>query len=149
MRSTDHIPAPSPKPSPANDHFAGSASGERITIRPAEGPVVVNFHGAILASAENALVLREKGYDPVYYIPKDRVEMGFLQATDRHTTCPYKGEASYWSISAEGQAAQNAVWAYETPKDEVRQIAGHLAFDRRHVTIDAPTAEIGKTDAHK
>ena len=116
----------------------------RITIAPAAGPVIVNFHGAIIASADNALVLREKGYEPVYYIPKDRVEMGFLAATDRHTTCPFKGEASYWSISAEGQAAENAVWAYETPKESVREIAGHLAFDKRHFTIDAPTGDAGQ-----
>lgn len=115
-----------------------------ITIAAAKGPVVVNFHGAILASADNALVLREAGYDPVYYIPKDRVEMGFLKASEKHTTCPHKGEASYWSISAEGQAAQDAVWAYETPKDGVREIAGHLAFDRRHVTVDAPETDEGK-----
>lgn len=115
-----------------------------ITIAPATGPVVVNFHGAIIASADNALVLKENGYEPIYYIPKDRVEMGFLHATDRHTTCPYKGEASYWSISAVGQAAENAVWAYETPRDSVKEIAGHVAFDKRHVTIDAPTNDAGK-----
>ena len=115
-----------------------------ITIAPASGPVVINFHGAIIASADNALVLKESGYEPVYYMPKDRVEMGFLRATDHHTTCPYKGEASYWSISAEGQAAENAIWAYETPKDAAKEIAGHLAFDRRHFTIDAPETDAGK-----
>ncbi len=124
-------------PVPANED-------RRITIAPASGPVIVNFHGAIIASADNALVLRENGHQPVYYIPKDRVEMGFLNATDHHTTCPYKGEARYWSISAEGQAAENAVWAYDTPKDGVKEIAGHVAFDRRHVTIDAPTTDAGK-----
>ncbi len=121
-----------------------SNEDRRITIAPASGPVVVNFHGAIVASADNALVLRENGYEPVYYIPKDRVEMGFLHATDRHTTCPHKGEASYWSISAEGQAGENAVWAYETPKESVKEIAGYLAFDKRHVTIDAQTTDAGK-----
>lgn len=112
-------------------------TGERITIEPYDGPVVVNFHGAIIAATDHALLLRERGYDPVFYIPKDRVEMAFLQETDRHTTCPYKGEARYWSITAEGQAAANAVWAYDTPKDGVAAIAGHVAFDRRSVTIDA------------
>ncbi len=110
---------------------------ERISIEPAGGPVTVTFHGAVIASADNALVLKETGYDPVHYIPRHRVEMAFLHETDRHTTCPFKGEARYWSISAEDTAAENAVWAYDTPHDGVREIAGHVAFDKRYVTIDA------------
>lgn len=108
-----------------------------ITIEPYDGPVVVNFHGAIVASTTNALLLKERGYEPVFYIPKDRVEMAFLQGSDHRTTCPHKGEARYWSITAEGEAADNAVWAYDTPHDGVSAIAGHVAFDRRSVTIDA------------
>lgn len=110
---------------------------ERISIEPATGPVTVTFLGAVIASADNALVFNETGYDPVHYIPRDRVEMAFLHPTDRSTTCPFKGEARYWSISAEGTAAENAVWAYDNPHDGVREIAGHLAFDKRFVTIDA------------
>ncbi|WP_206453684.1 DUF427 domain-containing protein [Aurantimonas marina] len=110
---------------------------DRISIEPAKGPVNVTFHDAIIASADNALVLRETGYDPVYYIPKDRVEMAFLQETDHRTTCPFKGEARYWSISAEGVGAENAVWAYDNPQEGVKEIAGHMAFDKRHFTIDA------------
>lgn len=110
---------------------------ERISIEPAKGPVTVTFHGAVIASADNALVLKETGYDPVHYMPKDRVEMAFLHETGHHTTCPFKGEARYWSISAEGAAAENAVWAYDNPHDGVKDIAGHVAFDKRFVTIDA------------
>lgn len=110
---------------------------ERISIEPATRPVTVTFHGAVIASADNALVLTETGYDPVYYLPKDRVEMAFLHPADRSTTCPFKGEARYWSISAEGKAAENAVWAYDSPHDGVSEIAGHVAFDKRYVTIDA------------
>ncbi len=115
---------------------AKNQTGHRITIEPFDGNVVVSFHGAIVASADDALVLRETGYDPVFYIPKGRVVTAFLEETDRHTTCPHKGEARYWSISADGEAADNAVWAYDTPKEGVAAIAGHVAFDRRFVTID-------------
>lgn len=112
-------------------------TGEYITIEPFDGPVVVNFHGAIVASTKHALVLKERGYEPVFYIPKDRVEMAFLHESDHRTTCPHKGEARYWSIMAEAQAGKNAAWAYDTPHDGVASIAGHIAFDRRFVTIDA------------
>ncbi|MFY0734069.1 MULTISPECIES: DUF427 domain-containing protein [Aurantimonas] len=108
---------------------------ERIRIEPATGPVIVNFHGAILASTNEALVLHETGYDPVYYIPKDRVEMAYLRESDRRTTCPFKGEARYWSITAEAQAADDAVWAYDTPHAGVGEIAGHVAFDPSKVTV--------------
>ncbi|KQT83154.1 DUF427 domain-containing protein [Aurantimonas sp. Leaf443] len=111
-----------------------------IAIAPARGAVVVDFHGAIVASTKRALRLSEDGYEPVYYIPKEDVEMAFLHETNRRTTCPHKGEARYWSISAEGMAAENAVWAYDTPKAGVAQIAGHVAFDKRHVVVKADEA---------
>lgn len=109
---------------------------DRITIGRADGPVNVTFSGAIIATTMDALVLREKGHDPVYYIPKDHVEMAFLHPTEKSTTCPFKGEARYWSISAEGQSAENAVWSYDEPKSDVSEIAGYVAFDKRFVTID-------------
>ncbi|MEF2553911.1 DUF427 domain-containing protein [Aurantimonas sp. A2-1-M11] len=108
---------------------------ERIRIEPASEPVIVSFHGAIIASTDKALVLHETGYEPVYYVPRDRVEMGFLRDSERHTTCQFKGEARYWSITAEAQAEDDAVWAYETPHAGVREIAGHVAFDPKKVTI--------------
>ena len=109
---------------------------DRITITPESRAVTVRFHGAIIASTREALRLEEKGYDPVFYIPRDRVETAFLHATQKRTTCPYKGEASYWSISAEGRAAENAVWSYETPHDGVREIADAMAFRGDGVQVE-------------
>ncbi|RFC62541.1 DUF427 domain-containing protein [Fulvimarina endophytica] len=111
-------------------------TNERITIEKAGHPVSITFEGAVLASTKDALVLKEKGYDPVYYIPKDHVAMPFLKESETKTTCPHKGEARYWNISAEGKAAPDAVWAYDEPYGAVRDIAGHVAFDRSKVTID-------------
>lgn len=99
-----------------------------ITITREEQPVNVYFHDNVIASTNDALVLKEGSYDPVYYIPKAHVAMAYLLQTDRHTTCPHKGEAMYWTISAGGSAAENAVWSYPKPKDQVMAIAGHLAF---------------------
>lgn len=99
-----------------------------ITITRETRPVVVHFNDNILASTKEALILREGSYDPVYYIPQAHVAMEYLLPTERHTTCPHKGVASYWTISAGGAAAENAVWAYPEPKVAVAEIAGHVAF---------------------
>lgn len=115
------------------------ASGGRephITITPEPKAVVVHFNANILASTREALILREGSQKPVYYIPKKHVSMEFLLPTDHHTTCPHKGTASYWSISAGGHSEPNAVWGYDEPKDAVAAIAGHVAFYPNKVVIE-------------
>ena len=112
------------------------AQDKYITITHETRPVIVHFNDNILASTKDALILREGSYDPVYYIPKAHVAMEFLLPTDKHTTCPHKGKASYWTISAGGSAAENAVWGYDTPKEAVLAIAGHVAFYPDKVRIE-------------
>jgi uncharacterized protein (DUF427 family) len=109
---------------------------ERIAVEPTDRPVVVTFHDAVIASTKRALRLDEKGHDPVFYVPMADVEQAFLEKTATQTTCPFKGEASYWSISAEGAGAQDAIWAYESPREGVEAIAGHMAFDRRYFRVN-------------
>lgn len=99
-----------------------------ITIAPAMGRVTVRALGKVVADSQDALVLREASYPPVFYIPRADAGMELLERTDRSSHCPYKGKASYFSIVAGEQRSDNAVWSYETPHDAVREIAGHLAF---------------------
>lgn len=101
---------------------------KHITITPAEGTWVIRAGGAVLGESTRALELVEGSYPPVIYFPRDDIAMAFLDATDHKTTCPHKGEASYFSIMSKSQTYENAIWTYETPKDEVAQIAGYLAF---------------------
>lgn len=112
------------------------SSTSHITITPETRPVNVTFNDNVIASTKEALLLKEGSQSPVVYVPMAHVAMEFLEKTDRKTTCPHKGEASYWSISAGGAAAQNAVWGYETPKDNVKEIAGHVAFYPDKVRIE-------------
>ncbi|MCE7026592.1 DUF427 domain-containing protein [Jiella avicenniae] len=117
---------------------------ERIRITPEPQPVTVYFNDVVVASTKEALKLEETGYDPVYYIPRDRVEMAYFEETDKRTTCPHKGEARYWTISAMGRAGENGAWSYETPHEGVKEIAGYVAFDRDAVRIEvdeAPTKQ--------
>jgi hypothetical protein len=69
----------------------------------------------------------------VRYFPREHVAMAFLQKTDKVTHCPYKGQASYYTIMRDAQIIENAVWSYETPLPGVSQIAGRLAFYPEHV----------------
>ena len=99
-----------------------------ITVTPNPGRVVVQVAGKVVADSRNALTLREASYPPVQYIPRKDVDMAALQRTDHASYCPYKGDASYYSIPSGGGRTVNAVWTYETPYDAVAAIKDHVAF---------------------
>lgn len=101
---------------------------DHITITPARGVWTVRAGGAVLAESANALELKEGDYPFVIYFPRDDIAMEFLDPSDKTTTCPHKGEASYFSIVTKSTTLKDAAWSYESPKDAVKEIAGHLAF---------------------
>ena len=106
-----------------------------ITIERNPGRVIVKLGGAVIADTRAALTLREANYGPVQYIPRADADMSLLQRTDHATYCPYKGDASYFSVPSGGEGAVNAVWTYETPYAAVSGIEGHLAFYPNRVEI--------------
>ena len=109
----------------------------RITVEPFDGIVTVVFADAMLASTDKALILREANYPPVFYIPFEDIYFEFLKRSDSSTHCPFKGNASYWSASAAGEAANDVMWAYERPYDEMTGIKDHGAFYPDKVRIEA------------
>ena len=106
-----------------------------ITIEPVAERVRVVWRGHTIGDTRGALELAEAGYKPVAYIPREDVDMDFLERTDRVTTCPYKGEANYYSIVDGDDHDDNAVWTYEQPKADVGEIASFLAFYPNRVEI--------------
>jgi uncharacterized protein (DUF427 family) len=98
-----------------------------ITIVPNKNRVRVTLAGKVIADTTRALTLIEASYPPVQYIPRVDANMVALARTAHATHCPYKGDASYFTISA-AKAAENAVWSYEQPFPAVKEIAGYLAF---------------------
>ena len=106
-----------------------------ITIEPIAQRVRVVWRGRTIGESMRALELAEAGYKPVAYIPRQDVDMSLFERTDRVTTCPYKGEANYFSIRDGEHLDENAVWTYERPKVEVAEIASHLAFYPNKVEI--------------
>jgi uncharacterized protein (DUF427 family) len=112
--------------------------GHTVTTAPADAHVEVRLGGELLASTDRALRLEETGLPARFYLPKDDVRMDRLRPTTFHTTCPFKGEASYWSVDVDGEAHDGLVWGYETPLDSVAEIAGFVSFypDRVELTVD-------------
>jgi uncharacterized protein (DUF427 family) len=116
-----------------------------ITIEPNPARVVVSVAGRVLADTRNALTLREADYRPVQYIPRSDVDMTLLEASDHASYCPFKGDASYYSVPLGGERSVNAVWTYESPFAGVAEIADHVAFYPERVDAiavdDAAVAE--------
>jgi uncharacterized protein (DUF427 family) len=109
-----------------------------ITVKPTGSHVTVRVGGVTVAESDNALSLAEASYPVVQYIPLTDVDQNLLSRTDSHTYCPYKGEASYYSVQTpDGQTETDLIWTYEQPYDAVSEIAGHVAFygNRAEVTV--------------
>ncbi len=109
----------------------------RVDLLPERRRVRVTFAGAVIAESQETLRVEETGYEPVHYFAQKDVRQDLLSPSAHKTRCPYKGEASYWTIevpAAEGaKRSENAVWAYRTPYDEVAGLAGHFAFYKSRV----------------
>ena len=99
-----------------------------ISIEANPSRIVVTVGGKIIADTWAALTLRETSYPAVHYIPRGDVDMTALVRSEHTTYCPYKGDASYYSISAGGDRSKNAVWTYEFPFEEMAQIKDYVAF---------------------
>jgi uncharacterized protein (DUF427 family) len=110
-----------------------SRPDHRVDLLPAGQRVTVKFGGVTIADSSEALRVEETGHDPVYYLPEKDVRLDLIRPTEQHTRCPYKGEASYWTIEVPAEAgsirrSENAVWAYLSPYDEVSGLADYYAF---------------------
>ncbi len=99
-----------------------------ITIAAHPKRVQAVYNGHTIADSERALTLKEAGYKPVIYFPREDVDRAYFSRTDRVTHCPYKGEAHYYTILMDGRFAENAVWTYEEPYPAMEAIRGFLAF---------------------
>ncbi len=101
---------------------------DHIKISKADGTWTVRAGGAVLAETRNALELREGDRDAVIFFPREDIAMAFLDKTDKTTHCPFKGDASYFSVVTKSRTLNNVALSYEDPNDPVVEIKGHLAF---------------------
>jgi len=100
----------------------------KITIRPATGTWVIRAAGAVIGESDNALELTEGDYPSIIYFPRSDIAMAFLDQTEQTSSCPFKGEATYFSIAAKSGPIKNAGWSYEKPKPDVAAIKDYIAF---------------------
>ena len=99
-----------------------------ITVTPTGARVIVTVAGKVVADTRSALTLQESTYPPVQYIPLTDVDESALERTVTESYCPYKGDASYYSVPAGGDRSVDAVWEYREPSEAVAAIKGHIAF---------------------
>ena len=99
-----------------------------ITIQPAGQRWRAIYAGHVIADSNDAVILSEASMAPVVYFPRKDVGMEYMSRTERSTHCPFKGDASYYSLLMDGHLAENVVWTYETPKVGMEAITDRLAF---------------------
>ena len=123
-------------------------SNYRISFETSPTKVKVRFNGTLVAESRRAVIMRETRYAPVYYIPRDDIRMDLMARNDHRTHCPFKGNASYWTLTVDGKTAENVAWSYEDPLPEAAPICGFMAFytnqvetwyeDGRDIDIQTP-----------
>lgn len=109
----------------------------RITYTRFAGTVCATVGEEVVGESARALLCEETGHDPVFYLPMVDCAVDRLRPTVRKTRCPFKGEASHWTLALDGGRVENAAWSYDTPYDEALAVEGHVAFYPDKVTVTA------------
>jgi uncharacterized protein (DUF427 family) len=102
--------------------------GRSLYLDPTPKRVRVEVEGETVADSRRAILLQESGLQPVYYFPREDVRLDLFEPTDRHTKCPTKGEASYYSINVGERVVKNGAWYYPSPIEGAEPIADMIAF---------------------
>ena len=108
----------------------------RVDLEPSERSVRVSLAGETIAESDRALRVLETKHDPVIYVPREDVHLDRLERTDHETFCPFKGEASYWTVRAGGRVEENAVWSYESPFEQVAGLKDYMAFYTDRLSLE-------------
>lgn len=108
------------------------------------------FSGHLIADSDEAVIAHEQGLNPVVYFPRDSVSMEYMSRTDKASRCPYRGEATYYTLLMDGNLAENGVWSYESPIDEeLGTLAGRIAFDPKAVDVYEADEKVARIVDHK
>lgn len=101
---------------------------QRISLKQNPRRVRALYQNHVIADSDEVIVLEEEGLPPVQYFPREDVSMEYMTRTERHSHCPYKGDASYYTILMDGAFAENALWSYEAPLAGMEAIRNRIAF---------------------
>jgi uncharacterized protein (DUF427 family) len=116
----------------------GMSEGHAITITPSDLHVEVHVDGVKVAETDRPVLLEETGLPTRYYLPREDVRTDLLRATSFSTTCPFKGDASYWTLELGDTVHDGIVWSYEHPIPQAEGITGLMSFynDRVELTVE-------------
>ena len=89
---------------------SGTPSYE-FSFEPCPHRVRAEFEGVSIADSDAVMVLEETRLPPVHYFPREHVRMDLMRPTGRRTHCPFKGNASYWTLEVNGRVAENVMWS--------------------------------------
>lgn len=103
-------------------------TGSVLFFDPVPQRIRALFAGETVVDSKRAKLLHETGHLPVYYFPVADVRTDLLERTDKHTRCPHKGEASYWSLAVGARIAPDAAWGYEEPIEPASFLRDHVAI---------------------
>ena len=107
----------------------------RVSTTPSSRHVRVRIRGELIAESDRAIELHETGHRTRWYLPMEDVREGVLQASERTSHCPYKGDAGYFSARVRGELHADVAWSYPEPIAEVTEIAGYVCFYPRKVEL--------------
>jgi len=110
--------------------------GHTVTITPADLHVAVRVGGELVAETDHPVLVEETGMPTRYYLHPDDVRMDLLRPTNFKTVCPFKGQASYWTLELGDDVHDGIVWAYETPIPTAEAITGLLCFYNDRVDLE-------------
>ncbi len=110
--------------------------------------VVISIDGVVLADSRKPTMLFETGAPPRHYLPMTDVNLDLLQPSTTRTSCPYKGDASYWSVSIDGHVERDIAWSYKTPMPEATPIAGLVCFYDEKLDVDVDGVRQPRPDTH-
>ncbi len=110
----------------------------KVEITSCDREVTVSYLGVIVARSSKSLLVQESRHADVYYLPRGDVDMSLFTATNLSTYCPFKGNASYWTLNVEAGVEENVVWSYEDPCDEVMALKDTMSFytDRTDLSVN-------------
>jgi uncharacterized protein (DUF427 family) len=115
----------------------------RVDVHESSRPVLVRARGHVVALSERPKLLFETGLPRRVYVPRADVAAGVLAPAAKRTRCPYKGEASYWSLMVDGERIDDAAWSYDAPLPEALAVRGHVSFDAEGVEVEVGAARAG------
>jgi len=117
--------------------------GHRITVTPADLHVEVHVDGVKVAESDRPVLLEETGLPTRYYLPREHVREALLRPTSSETVCPFKGQASYWSLELDDERHDDLVWSYESPIPQAEGVTGLLCFynERVDLVVDGEALE--------